>query len=363
MKIKGADFFDSLCGILTEKRGDMLYLTPKEAPYIRIGNALSRVESVVPINEKTTVGFVNLLINSSTVKVKKPFMEAHFNYESMETGKFKVQVSHGYNGYMLSISPVVDEVPEIESLGFPDRIKKLVHTQSGLILIIGKKNSGKSTTAASLVDFINKNYSKRIVVMEESLKYLHRDWLSTVKQPFIRISDILNLTSEFDKTVGDASVIAIDGFPMYETMSLSLMAARKGILVIAAVGTNGGVSEALRLMIECFPENDRKEARKTLAATLKAVLWQNLLPKKDGTGVLPVFEMLLNDAVISSLIYNERYHLLRPTMAAGSVRGMITITQALAEAAGKDILNKEAAKKFRDDTYSYYVNPVKEAYY
>ncbi|MBF0554050.1 MAG: hypothetical protein HQK96_05755 [Nitrospirae bacterium] len=362
--MKGADFFDSLCGLLNEKRGAMLYLAPKESPYIRIGNALSKVDVVAPISEKMTVEFVNLLISRAIVKVKKPFMESHFNYESKEAGKFKVLVSHGYKGYMLSVSPVFDEIPEIDSLNFPDGIKKLVHTQSGLILIIGKNSSGKSTTVASFVDFINKNYNKRITVIENSLKFLYKDWLSTVKQPFIRIPDILTLSNvTFDKTIGDASVLAIDGFPVYETMRLSLMAAKKGILVIAAADTNGGVSEALRLMIESFAENDRKEAKKTLTATLKAVLWQNLLPKKDGTGVTPVFEMMLNDSVISSLIYNERFHLLRPTMAAGLRRGMMTITQALAEAASKDILNKEAARKFRDDTYSYYVNPVKEAYY
>ncbi|MBF0457880.1 MAG: hypothetical protein HQK99_08300 [Nitrospirae bacterium] len=339
----------------------MLYLAPDASPYIRIGNTLSRVDTIAPLNGKMTMDFVNLLINRSTVKVEKPVMESRFNYESKEAGNFGVLATRGHNGYMLSISPVYVEIPEINSLDLPDIITDLAHIQSGLILVIGKNNAGKSTTVASFVDFINKNYNKRIVVMEEPPQYLHKDWLSIVKQPFVRMSDILHTTIAFDKTIRDASVLAIDGFPMYETMRLALLASGKGLWVIASVGSNGGVSESLRLMLECFPENDRKEAKQTLSTTLKAMFWQTLL--SDGTAVMPVFEILLNDPIISAMIINEKYHLLRPTMAAGSRRGMKTITQALAEVTDKGLIGKGALEKFRDDTYSYYVNTVKEAYY
>ncbi|MCG6552017.1 MAG: hypothetical protein L7F77_06795 [Candidatus Magnetominusculus sp. LBB02] len=337
-------------------------MTANETPYIRVGKTLSKIDNLTPVSEKLIVSLINLLVNRSTVNIKKPFMEAQFNYDSKDSGKFRVLISRSSDGYMLAVSPVHDDIPEMDSLNLPHRMKQLIHVQSGLLLIIGKRNSGKSSTVASLVDFINKNYSKRIMVMENSLTYLHKDWLSTIKQSFFRASDILNLSNaEFDKTIGDSSVVALDGFPMYETIRLSLVAARKGVLVIASSDINGGVSEALRLMIECFDENDRNEAKKTLSATLKALIWQTLLPKNDGTGVMPIFEMLINDPIISSQIYNERFHLIRPTMAAGSSRGMVTISQALAGAG--DFLNKDAMRKFRDDTYSYYVNSVKEAYY
>ncbi|MEO5357233.1 MAG: type IV pilus twitching motility protein PilT [Nitrospirae bacterium YQR-1] len=341
----------------------MLYLAPNDSPYIRAGNTLSKVGKIAPLNEKMTEEIVDLLISRAIIKVEKPITESRFNYESKEAGSFKVLVTLGCNGYMLSVSPVFEEIPDIDALDLPQIIKDLAKVQSGLILVIGKNNSGKSATVASYVDFINKNYNRRIVVIEEPALYYHKSWLSIVKQPFVRLSEISDISKTFDNAIGAASVLAIDGLPMYETMKLSLAASGRGLLVIAAVGGGGGISETLRLMIDCFPKSHRKDAKKTLSTTLKAVLWQNLLPKNDAAGVIPVFEILLNDPVISALLFNEEFHLLRPVMAAGSHRGMKTITQALAEMTNNKLINKEAAEKFRNDTYSYYVNPVKEAYY
>ncbi|KWT78268.1 hypothetical protein [Candidatus Magnetominusculus xianensis] len=360
MKLKKIDVFDSFCTLLKEKRGSMLYLAPGDSPYIRIGDTISRLDTVAPIDKKMTSDFVNLLITLSIAKIEKPVKESSFNYESKAAGTFKVLAANGHNGYMLSISPIYQEIPELHSLDLPDVIKNLVHTQSGLILAIGKHNSGKSETLASFVDYINKHYNKRIIVMENPTRYFHKDWLSIVKQPFVSLTEVFDSSNTFERTISEASVLAIDGFSMYETLKFSLSALKKGLLVIAAIRANGGVSEALRLMIECFPENDRHTARKVLATTLKALFWQNLLP--GGTAVVPVFEILLNDPVISTLIYNEQYHLLRPTMAAGAGRGMKSITQALAEASTAGIISKAVIERFREYSYTYYVNPVKEAY-
>ncbi|MBF0507177.1 MAG: hypothetical protein HQL09_10105 [Nitrospirae bacterium] len=361
------EVFDGYCILLKQQSraggaASSLYLSPGNSPFIRVRNKFIESDNIPPIGEKEISDIVDYLFDCLHIKAEKPLMEIGLNYEAKGVGSFKAAITLGQKGYTIMISPLSREIPDLDSLGLPESIKQFVYMQRGLVIVIGKRSSGKSTTTASIISFINRNFTKKITVIEESPNYYHDDWLSIVNQPYIRYPDLFKSVESIERTIGDASVLAIDGLPMYETMKIALHAVNKGMFVIASVNANGGVPEVLRLIVESFPENERKEARFSLSSALECAFWQELLPNTRGDGLVPVFEILLNDPVIAGIIRNDAFHLLRPTIAAGAVRGMRTINQALNEMTASGAIAEDTASSFREVTYSRYIHPIKEAY-
>ena len=160
-----------------------------------------------------------------------------------------------------------------------------------------------------------------------------------------------------------ADVIVLDGLQNSETVSLGLLAAAEGLLVLAALESNGGVAEVLKNIFDVCPLAERENQRRLLARTLRGAIWQHLFPLKNSPGFKPAIEVLINDRVISHLISQPGdLHLVRPTMAAGRVKGMQTMHQALETLKQKSLVQEEIIASFEDTMLAYYIYPVKEAF-
>jgi len=273
--------------------------------------------------------------------------------------RLRVTLFTGNEGPSLSCRLISATVPDFQVLGLPRVLKKLATEPHGLLLLVGRAGSGKSSTLAALIDYINHHFQKSIVSIETPVEYVHNNKMSFIEQIPYHHTD-----ARFDRIwhagyLQTADVIAIDGLTPDEMISPALAAAAEGCLVMATLESNGGSAEVLEQVIHMESAARRDSRRLLLAATLRGVVWQHLFRRKTGERVQPAFEVLLNDQVISGLIGQPgRLHLIRPTMAAGRFKGMQTMRQALSELKAASDAHEGEIHAFERAMLAHYVRPV-----
>jgi twitching motility protein PilT len=254
-------------------------------------------------------------------------------------------------------------VPAFGTLGLPNVLKRIVTAKRGLVLVIGPAGSGKTTTLAALIDYINSRFRKSIVTIEQPVEFVHRNKLSIIEQ--IECEDRGMRPSELGHPgiAEAADVIMVDGLINSASLSLGLGAAARGALALVAVESNGGAAEVLKRIVDAFPAAERQNQRRLLAQTLRGAVWQHLLPLKGPAGYRPAVEVLVNDPVISGLIDRSgALHLVRPTMAAGRARGMQTMHQALETLRQESGVEEDVIAAFENTMLAYYVYSAAKAF-
>ena len=219
--------------------------------------------------------------------------------------------------------------PPFETLGLPPVVKTLADEQRGMILVTGPTSSGKTTTTAAMVNYINNTRQCHILTIEDPIEILHSDRSAIVSQ-----REIGHDTADFAKALRaamrqDPDVIFVGEIRDSETERAALQAAETGHLVISTLHTTD-VSETVNRVIDFFPPHQQKQVRVSLGASLKGVVSQRLLPRADGDGLLPAVEVLVVNGRVRDLILNpEQTHLIRDIVAESGFYGMQTFDQAL----------------------------------
>jgi len=339
-----------------------IYLYSGSKPYVKTGPGLLRLEGIEETRAKDVEEFLRHIFDSTKIKRPENLTEIILVYESKGLGRFRMVITRGKRGYNLSLKPLSTTLPSFDSLSLPDVVRRFAFLNKGLVLIIGKSGSGKTATLAALVNHINAMDERNIVSLEDPPEYYYGDGLSHVRQPLIGSEGICDSVVKENQTRG-AEVVVLDGLPLFTTVKTALSEAAKGLLVFASINSNGGVPEVLRIIVNIYPQEARQDVRAILAANLNGALWQHILPRKDGGGVVTVYEILLKDQVISSLIRTDMMHLLRSAMAAGRPKGMQTMNQALEALRDEDTVSTKDIEACRREFYSYYIHPLKEEYY
>ena len=270
--------------------------------------------------------------------------ELDFAYTIPKIARFRCNLlrQRGSVGIVMRVVP--GEVPGFEVLGLPRRVMENVASRErGLVLVTGPTGSGKSTTLASLIDFINQNYAKNIITIEDPIEYLHQNKKSLVIQREVGIDTNSFLAGLVRALRQDPDVILIGEMRDRETVEAAIQAAQTGHLVFSTLHTLDAVRTINRI-IDFFPLNEHQQIRILLAESLLAIFSQRLLPRADGQGRVLAMEILLATELIRDYIKDEsKTSLIHDALAEDNVRGMQTFDQHLVRLYHEGLITREDA--------------------
>ena len=349
------------CRVAREKKATDIYFNTGSPPWFRIDGQLHPLENYPTLRTAEIEKLALALLSPENPANKKVRLHQDMigacTIEGM--GRLRIAFCKGRNGSSMNCHLIPSKIPDFEGLGLPVALKHMMSTQSGLILIIGRAGSGKTTTLASLINTINQQFEKSIITIEQPVEFVHSHRRSFIEQTQPRKSQNPLENIQHGGFLRTADVLAIDGLQPEQTLFPALSAAAEGILVMATVASNGGVAEVLKGFLDHCPVAERDNRRRLLARTLRGALWQHLLPLRSGQGFLPAVELLINDTVISRLISREgNLHLIRPTMAAGRLKGMQTMHQALKHLKQKSLVPEDIMDDFQTTMLMHYIYPA-----
>lgn len=296
--------------------------------------------------EPLTPGIMREVFESMTsVKQREAFyrdLELDFAYSISGVGRFRVNASFQRGSIALAIRCLPVRIPTIDELGLPEICKSLIMKRRGLILVTGSTSSGKSTTQAAMIDYLNERECRKILTIEDPIEYLHTNKKCLIVQRELD-SDTPSFASAMKHALRQNSdVILVGEMRDMATIATAITAAETGHLVLATAHTQGAANVISRLISE-FPSVQQDQIRTQLALTLEAVLTQLLVPRADGKGRVAVFEIMLANYAIRNLIRENKTHQITSIIETSSQQGMQTIDQALEEVVRKGVVKLEDA--------------------
>ena len=313
---------------LVERRGSDLHIKVGSSPVIRIDGVLHRTEfpKLAP-DDTERAAFV--LMNERVAKEFTETGEADFAYTYPGLGRFRCNAYRQRGAVGLAVRRVLPGSSSFASLGLPPVVEKLADEPRGLVLVKGMTGSGKTTTTGAIINHINATKSVHIMTVEDPIEILHPDRMAIVNQREIGI-DTKDFAQALKRVLRqDPDVIFIGEMRDHETVHTALTAAETGHLVISTLHTIDA-TETVNRVIEFYPPHQQKQARITLAGSLRGVLSQRLLPRADGQGRIPTVEALVMTGRVRDLIVNpDQTHMIQQVIAEGEYYGMQTFDQSL----------------------------------
>jgi len=311
------------------------------SPAVRINGDIHTLEYPVMKPQDIQELVYSLLQPEQRSKLEQEF-ELDFSYAIHGLARFRGNVMRQRGTLAAVFRAVPFTLPEFDSLGLPEEIKKLCDLSRGLVLVTGPTGSGKSTTLAALINHINKTRSLNIVTIEDPIEFLHKHDKSTIRQREIGM-DTHSFASALRHVLRhDPDVILIGEMRDMESVSIALTAAETGHLVFSTLHTQTAPLTISRI-VDIFNSDRRNQVRQQLAGSLKAVIAQQLLPTADGRGRVAAVEYMIDTPAIKSIIREGKDHQLYSAIQTGQAHGMQTMDQALVRLCQRGVITKDAA--------------------
>jgi twitching motility protein PilT len=269
--------------------------------------------------------------------------DVDFAYQSGDGSRYRASVVRQRLGYDMVFRIINTEIRDVESIGLPlDHIIPLTRYQNGLILVTGSVGSGKSTTLAALVDFVNRDRDDHILTLEDPIEYV-----ISSKRCHVNQREVHSHTESFAKALRgalreDPDVIMVGEMRDLETIQLALTAAETGHLVLGTLHT-GNAPRTLDRVLDVFPTEQRDQIRIMVSESLRGILSQQLIPKLDGSGRVMALELLVNTPAVANCIREGKTFMLPGVMQTGKNVGMITMDESLRNLYVKGIISREEA--------------------
>jgi twitching motility protein PilT len=307
-----------------------LHLKVGSYPMMRVRGALVPISEEKRLDHDDVVNMSGTVMSAAQRQKFKESQEVDLAYSVPGLGRFRVNVFHqrGTVGMVLRVIPMV--IRSIEELGLPPILRTIASEERGLVLVTGTTGSGKSTTLAALIDYVNKTRCSHVMTVEDPIEFLHRDHKSIINQREVSVDTRSFAQALRSALRQDPDVILVGEMRDFETIETGLLAAETGHLVLSTLHTLDA-TETINRIIAVFPPHQQKQVRLQLASVLKAVISQRLVPRADGNGRAPAVEVMVATAFVRDCIVDkEKTHLIPGAIAAGvSQYGMQTFDQSL----------------------------------
>lgn len=323
-----------------------LHLQVGGAPIIRQNGRL-RPYPINLSNEQTREMILSTL-NERQLEELNAGKDIDFTYVSMGNGRSRVNVYRQMGKLCAAFRIINNEILTLDQLQMPPIFKKLAMEPRGLVLVTGPTGSGKSTTLAAVMDYVNSQKDCHILTIEDPIEYVYES-----KRAMIHQREIENDVESFDTALRsalreDPDVILVGEMRDYETISSVITLAETGHLVFSTLHTIGAAKTIDRI-IDVFPQHKQSQIRMQLAGILKAVVTQQLLPTADGKGRVAALEIMTVTDAISALIRESKVHQINTVIQTGMKDGMVMLNASLANLVRSGQVDKETAKKYSDD--------------
>ncbi|PWT90279.1 MAG: type IV pili twitching motility protein PilT [Acidobacteria bacterium] len=335
---------NDLLKLATEKGASDLHLKVGSHPVLRITGELVPLVDLKRLMQEDTIAMAFSIMNNRQKQKFKDHLEIDIAYSVPGLGRFRCNIfqQRGTVGLVLRVIPV--KILTVRELMLPVVLEKIAMEQRGLILCTGTTGSGKSTTLAAIIDFINAHRKAHIITIEDPIEFLHRDKKSLINQREVEV-DTKSFSGALRSALRqDPDVVLVGEMRDYETIETAITAAETGHLVLSTLHTMDA-TETINRIISVFPPHQQKQIRLQLSAVLKGVVSLRLLPRADGQGRVPACEVLITTALIRDYIINkEKTRLIPDAIAQGiSQYGMQTFDQSLYALLKKGLITYEEA--------------------
>lgn len=322
-------YIDAFFEVLVEQGASDLHIGEGQPPKMRKHGDVTPIREE-PVTRDEAAHMLSEIAGPENWQLFEDRGDLDFAYEMDQHSRFRCNFLKQANGYGAVFRLIPTKIATLEQLGIPPVVEEFGHLRGGLVLVTGPTGSGKSTTLAALIDYINENFSRHIVTIEEPIEFVHDNKRSIITQREVPVN-----TASFPAGLKaalreDSDIVLVGEMRDLETISLALTAAETGLLVFGTLHTNNARKTVDR-MIDVFPANKQAQARTMLANSLRGVLAQLLLKKtpEAGGGRIAVNEILVANAAVSAIIREGATQKLQDVIVAGKAQGMQFMDDAI----------------------------------
>lgn len=319
-----------------------LHISADLPPMLRIDGELNKLEH--PIIDNNTA---QKLLYGTLDETQQAFFQQHreidFALDLPDIGRFRVNVYQQQRGLSGAFRVIPQTIPQLSDLGLPDVLQEIAALSQGLVLITGATGSGKSSTLASMVNYINQHQAKHIITIEDPVEFIYASKKSLINQRQVQ-RDTLTFHNALRAALReDPDIILVGELRDLETIRLALTAAETGHLVLATLHT-ASAAKTINRIIDVFPGSEQKLVRTLLAESLQAVICQKLV-KRIERGRIAALEIMLATAAIRNLIREDKIPQIYSTIQTSKHLGMQTLDQHLQRLVETNFISKENAYK------------------
>jgi len=320
---------EDLVDIVVSERGSDIHFSVGSHPMIRVAGSLLPLVKKPVLTDEDAKGFLDALISDEQKQRFDKNQDVDFSYAASEGVRFRGNAFYQKNSISIALRYILNEIRTIEELNLPPILETFAQRNQGFFLCVGPVGQGKSTTLAAMIELINNTRADHIVTIEDPIEYIF-----TPKQSLIDQREVQVDTDSFDRALNsafrqDVDVIMVGEMRNAETISTAVTAAETGHLVFSTLHTNSAAQTVERI-IDSFPAGQQDQIRVQLAGSLAGIFSQRLVPRIAG-GLVPAYELLINNSAVANLIREERTHEIQTVIETGLEHGMIDMNRSLTE--------------------------------
>jgi twitching motility protein PilT len=318
---------DKLLDLVVAKGASDLHLTVNAPPTVRLHGKM-RGLNTPPLTPEDTLALMKSITSERCQQELAECGSTDFGFSFGEKARFRVSVfkQKGHTGLVLR--QISNKLLDLDTIGIPEQIRTLLYKPRGMFLVTGPTGSGKSTTLASMIDFINSEMDHHIITVEDPVEFYHNHKKSIIMQREVGI-DVTSFSEALRRALRqDPDVILVGEMRDLETIGAAVTAAETGHLVFGTLHTMGA-SETINRLVDVFPTNAQEQIRAQLAQSLVCVISQTLMPLAEGSGRCCAFEIMVNTPPIQHLIRENKIFRIPSEIQTGARHGMILLDEAL----------------------------------
>ena len=332
---------DLLAFSVKNKASD-LHISTGLPPMIRVHGDVRRI-NLPAANQEQVFDMITDVMNDNQRKIFQQNLETDFSFELPNIARFRVNAFMSNRGPAAVFRTIPSTVLTLEQLNAPKVFEKISDTPRGLVLVTGPTGSGKSTTLAAMINYINENHPAHILTIEDPIEFVHQS-----KKALVNQRELHEHTHSFANALRsalreDPDVILVGEMRDPETIGLALTAVETGHLVFGTLHTTGAAKTVDRI-VDVFPAGEKEMVRSMLSESLRAVISQTLLKTKDGSGRVAAHEIMLSTPAVRNLIRENKIAQIGSVMQTGQQHGMQTLDQCLQNLVRRNQISVDMAR-------------------
>jgi len=342
-----------LLAYAVQNRCSDIHIRENKEVQLRIDSGLMTMDYVT--DSATLDQFCLDVVPKGRMEVFDKTGDLDFAWQEPGAGRFRVNLHLQRNMRGITMRWVKSKAPTVAEAGLPEVLKTIAEANNGIIFITGTTGSGKSTTMAAMLDYINTTRNKHIITIEDPIEYTFEDKMSFFEQREVGLD-----AESFDSALihalrQDPDIIVIGEMRNRKTFETALAAAETGHMVITTLHTKDA-PESINRILDMFAIEERDSVRKSLAGALRAIICQRLAPKAAGKGVVPINEVMTNAPIVKKLIMDNRIDKLTQAIEANKENGMMTFNQCLLDHYNNGDISEEKALELSDNPQALRMN-------
>jgi len=335
-----------LSRVLSEGASD-IHITEGRSPVLRIYGELAPLVEEGEVSRDEIQQYLDQLLTPNNKDLLKGNKQVDFGFTFDERARFRGNIYYQGGAISIALRHIPLNIKSLKELNLPEQVEMFARREQGFFLMVGPTGHGKTTTLAALIDIINSERLEHIITIEDPIEYIHDSKQSIVDQRQVRTDTPNFYTALRGVFRQDVDVIMLGEMRDSQTMSAAVTAAETGHLIYSTLHTNTA-SQTVERIIDTFPSDQQSQIRLQLAASLAGIMAQRLVPRISG-GLVPAYELLINNTAVSNLVREGRTHEIDNVIETSYEAGMISMNRSLVDLVRQGEITVDVAHRFSWD--------------